>query len=43
MIQFCFNESHSTPEIEQIWNKEWPGLLLYKDRENDTRDTMIVL
>ena len=35
-------EIHTTPEIEQVWNKEWPGLLLYNFGENNTRGTMIV-
>ena len=34
-------ETHSTPEIEQVWNKEWPGLLLYNHGENNARGTMI--
>ena len=37
-----FQETHSTPEIEQIWNKRWAGLLSYNNGENDARGTMVV-
>ena len=36
-----FQETHSTPEIEQIWNKKLLGLLLYNHGENNARGTII--
>ena len=43
IIVYLFQETHSTPDIESMWDKEWPGEIIYNYGENNTRHTIIAL
>ena len=36
-----FQETHSTPDIENTWDKDWPGQIIYNHGENNARGTII--
>ena len=36
-----FQETHSTPDIENTWNKDCPGQIIYNHGENNARGTII--
>lgn len=36
-------ETHSTPEIEQLWNNEWGGQVLYSHHNSSSRGVMILV
>ena len=39
-IIFC-QETYSTPDIENSWDKEWPDQIIYIHGENNARGTII--
>ena len=36
-----FQETHSSPDIENTWDKDWPGQIIYNHGENNARGTII--
>ena len=41
MISYFFKRTHSTPDIENTWDKDLPGQIIYNYDENNARGTII--
>ena len=43
MTSYFFQETHSIPDIENTWDKDWSGWIIYNHGEINARGTIIAL